>query len=57
MKKWPTQIYVKRETDENDPKTALLLTEETPAFAEDGDDVAIYTLQDVKTKRVTHTLE
>jgi hypothetical protein len=50
-------MYLTRETDPNDPETSYFSANETAETAEDGDDVAIYELQEVKTKRVTHTLD
>jgi hypothetical protein len=48
---------VKRETDRNDPDASYLLADETTEAMEDGDAVAIYDFREVKTKRVTHTLD
>lgn len=51
---FPKHIYVTVDTQDREP---ILLCDETADAAEHGDQVAIYELLDVKTKRVDHSLE
>jgi hypothetical protein len=51
---FPAQIYVRRETDGDD---TYLLADEEKQSGEDGEQIAIYVLQEVKTKRITHLLD
>lgn len=53
----PKAIYVKRETDANDPNEHYLTVDESIASMDDGDIVGIYELVETKTKRVTHNLK
>jgi hypothetical protein len=52
--KFPKTIYVKREQDQN---SSYFLADESPDSVEHGERVGIYELQEVKTKRVDHSLE
>lgn len=53
---FPKNIFVKREQD-NSEEDSYLVADETADSFEDRERVAIYELQAVKTKRVTHALE
>ena len=50
----PKVIYVKEETDQNDPDGAYLMADETPESFEDGDIVGVYELQETRVKTITH---
>lgn len=52
---FPEQIYVIRENEGTSDE--FLSADESFAMANDGDDVAIYTLLKVRRKRVTHDLK
>lgn len=50
----PRTIYVVREQDE---ESSWLNTNETTDDIDDNETVGVYELREVKTKRITHTLE
>lgn len=53
----PKRIYVKRETESNDPSDSYLVADEDAESMEDGDAVGVYELRETKTMRVTKALE
>lgn len=54
--KFPNHLYVRREYDSNDSSVSYFVADETADEAEDGERVAVYVLQEVKTKHVNHKL-
>lgn len=53
----PKTIYVKKESDQNDPDSAYLLADEGMLNMDDGDTVGVYELKETRVLRVTRELK